>query len=82
VRKLLFNYSLYSHPEIGNFRVGQKFSTDEVIIFFKACQFIPLFHDKKKMSMRQTPFLKLDNIHMCPNPPKYMLFQQLILRLL
>jgi hypothetical protein len=21
MRKLLFNYSLYSHPEIGNFRV-------------------------------------------------------------
>jgi hypothetical protein len=23
MRKLLFNYSLYSHPEIGNFRVWQ-----------------------------------------------------------
>jgi hypothetical protein len=24
IRKLLFNYSLYSHPEIGNFRVWQR----------------------------------------------------------
>jgi hypothetical protein len=32
MRKLLFNYSFYSHPEIGNFRVWQKYGWNEKLL--------------------------------------------------
>jgi hypothetical protein len=38
MRKFLFNYSLYSHPEIENFRVRHE--ADEVILYrdFLTCR--------------------------------------------
>jgi hypothetical protein len=36
---------------------------------------------RTKWAWCKPPFLKLDNIHTCPDPPKYMLFEQLILHL-
>jgi hypothetical protein len=42
MRKLLFNWSLYSHPEIGNFRVWQLFPSMFHLILLAMCYYLSM----------------------------------------